>query len=59
MKLCAANLIKKLCLDMYKRAGKINIPFKDIVIMAFIIEREAVKLTERSVIAAVFYNRFR
>jgi UPF0755 protein len=44
---------------MRRRAEEINIPFKDIVIMASIIEREAVKLEEKSVIAAVFYNRLR
>jgi len=50
---------KKVTSDMCKRAEKINIPFKDIVIMASIIEKEAVKPEEKSVIAAVFYNRFR
>jgi UPF0755 protein len=44
---------------MHKRAEKINVPFKDIVIMASIIEREAVKPEEKSAIAAVFYNRLR
>jgi UPF0755 protein len=50
---------KKITPDMYKRAKKTNIPFKDIVTMASIIEREAVKPEEKSVVAAVFYNRFR
>ncbi|OEG70342.1 hypothetical protein ATZ36_01170 [Candidatus Endomicrobiellum trichonymphae] len=50
---------KKVTTDMHRRAEKINIPFKDIVIMASIIEREAVKPEEKPVIAAVFYNRFR
>jgi UPF0755 protein len=50
---------KKVTTDMYRRAKKINISFKDIVIMASIIEKESIKAEEKSVIAAVFYNRFR
>jgi UPF0755 protein len=50
---------KKVTPGMYMRAKKINILFKDIVTIASIIEREAVKSEEKPVIAAVFYNRFR
>jgi UPF0755 protein len=50
---------KKVTPDMYRRAKKINIPFKDVVIIASIIEREAVKSEEKSIIASVFYNRVR
>jgi UPF0755 protein len=50
---------KKIKPDMYKRAKELNVPFKDIITMASIIEKEAVKPEERSVIAAVFYNRLK
>jgi UPF0755 protein len=50
---------KKVTTDMHRRTEKSDIPFKDIVIIASIIEREAVKPEEKSVIAAVFYNRVR
>jgi UPF0755 protein len=50
---------KKITPDMYKRAEELKISFKDIITMASIIEKEAVKSQERSVIAAVFYNRLR
>jgi UPF0755 protein len=50
---------KKITLDMYARARKMNILFKDIVILASIIEKEAVKPEERSIISEVFYNRLK
>ncbi|MDR1086940.1 MAG: endolytic transglycosylase MltG [Endomicrobium sp.] len=50
---------KKITQDMYKRAKDIGIPFKDIIIMASIIEKETVKPEERSIISAVFYNRLK
>jgi UPF0755 protein len=50
---------KKITSDMYKRAEELKIPFKDIITIASIIEKEAVKPEEKSVIAAVFYNRLK
>jgi UPF0755 protein len=50
---------KKITSDMYERAKEINIDFKDIIIMASIIEKEAVKPEERKLISAVFYNRLK
>lgn len=50
---------KKITPDMYKRAKEINVPFKDIVIIASIVEKEAAKREERAMIAAVFYNRLK
>ncbi|MDR2251339.1 MAG: endolytic transglycosylase MltG [Endomicrobium sp.] len=50
---------KKITEDMYKRAKDIGIPFKDIIIMASIIEKEAIKPEERSAMSAVFYNRLK
>ncbi|MDR2437105.1 MAG: endolytic transglycosylase MltG [Endomicrobium sp.] len=50
---------KKITPDMYKRAEELKIPFKNIITMASIIEKEAVKPEERSVISAVFYNRLK
>jgi UPF0755 protein len=50
---------KKITPDMRKRAKERNLPFKDIIIIASIIEKEAVKPEERFVISAVFYNRLK
>ncbi|MDR2811717.1 MAG: endolytic transglycosylase MltG [Endomicrobium sp.] len=50
---------KKITPVMYERAKELNVPFKDIITMASIIEKEAVKPEERSIIAAVFYNRLK
>ncbi|MDR0800717.1 MAG: endolytic transglycosylase MltG [Endomicrobium sp.] len=50
---------KKITPDMYKRAKEINVSFKDVVIIASIVEKEAVKQEERAIIAAVFYNRLK
>jgi UPF0755 protein len=48
---------KKIMPYMYKKAKEINVKFKDIVIMASIIEKEAVKSEEKYMVSAVFYNR--
>jgi len=50
---------KKVKADMRKRAESINVAFKDIITLASIIEKEAVKTEEKAVIAAVFYNRLK
>ncbi|MDR2818077.1 MAG: endolytic transglycosylase MltG, partial [Endomicrobium sp.] len=50
---------KKITPVMHERAKELNIPFKDIITMASIIEKEVVKPEERSIIAAVFYNRLK
>jgi len=50
---------KKVKAHMRKRAEDINVAFKDIIILASIIEKEAVKTEEKAMIAAVFYNRLK
>jgi UPF0755 protein len=50
---------KKITPAMYERAKELNVTFKDIITMASIIEKEVVKPEERSIIAAVFYNRLK
>jgi UPF0755 protein len=50
---------KKITPAMYERAKELNVTFKDIITMASIIEKEVVKPEEKSVIAAVFYNRLK
>jgi UPF0755 protein len=50
---------KKITPAMYERAKEMNVEFKDIVIMASIIEKEAVKPEEKPAISAVFYNRLK
>jgi UPF0755 protein len=50
---------KKITPDMYKRAEELKIPFKDIITMASIIEKEGIKFEDRKIIAAVFYNRLK
>jgi UPF0755 protein len=50
---------RKITQDMYKRAAELNISFEDIIIMASIIEKEAANSEERSIVAAVFYNRLK
>jgi UPF0755 protein len=45
--------------EMYERAREIGVSMKDIIILASIIEKEAVAPQERAVIAAVFYNRLK
>jgi UPF0755 protein len=50
---------KNITQDMYKRAKDIGISFRDIIIMASIIEKEASKPEERSIMSAVFYNRLK
>ena len=50
---------KKVTPDMYERAKELGVPMKDIIIIASIVEKEAVKPDERTTIAAVFYNRLK
>lgn len=50
---------KKIIPSMLERAKEMNMNFKDIIILASIIEKEAVKPNERSIISAVFYNRLK
>lgn len=50
---------KKVTPDMYARAAELNMPMEDIITLASIIEKEAVKPEERTVISAVFYNRIK
>lgn len=50
---------KKITPEMYERAKEINVAFKDIVILASIIEKETGDREERQMIAAVFYNRLK
>jgi UPF0755 protein len=50
---------KKITPDMYERAKEMNVEFKDVVIMASIIEKEAENPQEKPMISAVFYNRLK
>jgi UPF0755 protein len=50
---------KKITPNMYERAKELGISFKDVIIIASIVEKEASKPQERSMIAAVFYNRLK
>ncbi|MDR1523476.1 MAG: endolytic transglycosylase MltG [Endomicrobium sp.] len=50
---------KKITPAMLLRAKEMNMDFKDIVILASIIEKEAVKPNEKSIISAVFHNRLK
>jgi UPF0755 protein len=50
---------KKVTPEMYERAAEIGFSMKDVIILASIVEKEAVKPEERAVIAAVFYNRLK
>ncbi|MDR2191414.1 MAG: endolytic transglycosylase MltG [Endomicrobium sp.] len=45
--------------EMYERAREIDVSMKDVIILASIIEKEAVDPKERAIIAAVFYNRLK
>jgi UPF0755 protein len=55
MMYCEFN--KKISPSMYERAKKLNLDFKDIIIVASIVEKEAIEPNERNMIAAVFFNR--
>jgi UPF0755 protein len=50
---------KKVTAAMYDRAKELGIPMKNIIIMASIVEKEAVKPEERAIIAGVFYSRLK
>jgi UPF0755 protein len=50
---------KKITPDMYERAKELKIPFKDIITMASIIEKEVFKFEEKALVSAVFYNRIK
>ncbi|AKL98102.1 endolytic transglycosylase MltG [Endomicrobium proavitum] len=50
---------KKITPQMYERAKEINMPMKKVIILASIIEKEAVKPNERPIISAVFHNRLK
>jgi UPF0755 protein len=50
---------KRITPNMLQRAKEMNMDFKDIVILASIIEKEAVKPNERPIVSAVFHNRLK
>lgn len=50
---------RKVTPEMLRRAKEINMDFRDIVILASLIEKESVSHKERSMISAVFYNRLK
>ncbi|MDR1952615.1 MAG: endolytic transglycosylase MltG [Elusimicrobiota bacterium] len=50
---------KKVTPAMYERAEKIGMPMKDVITLASIVEKEAIKAQERPIIAGVFYNRLK
>jgi UPF0755 protein len=54
-----AEFNKKITPDMYERAKEMNVEFKDVVIIASIIEKEAENPEEKTMISAVFYNRLK
>ncbi|MDR1942324.1 MAG: endolytic transglycosylase MltG [Endomicrobium sp.] len=57
--LMQAEFDKKVTPEMRARAGEIGVSLQDVVIIASIVEKEAVNPKERPVIAAVFYNRLK
>ena len=50
---------KKVTPDMYERAKELAMTMDQIITMASIIEKEAVKPEERTTISAIFYNRIK
>lgn len=48
---------KKITSMMYKRAQDLHLRFRDVIILASIIEKETAKSDERKIVASVFYNR--
>ncbi|GHT36640.1 hypothetical protein AGMMS49593_02070 [Endomicrobiia bacterium] len=50
---------KKITPDMHGKAKEMNVEFKDIVIMASIIEKEVIKPEEKPIISAVLYKRLK
>ena len=50
---------KKVTADMHKRAKELNMTMEKIIVLASIIEKEAVKADERPIISGVFHNRLK
>ena len=50
---------KKITPNMLQKVKEMNMDFKDIVILASIIEKEVVKPNERPIVSAVFHNRLK
>jgi len=50
---------RKVTPEMYARAKELNMPMKKIIILASIIEKEAVRPEERALISSVFHNRLK
>ena len=44
---------------LYDRAEELHLPLQDVIIMASVVEREAMVAADRPIIAGVFYNRLR
>ncbi len=59
IKIMHAEFDRKVTSDMYERAAEINISMEEIITLASIIEKEAVKPEERAIISAVFHNRIK
>ena len=59
IKLMRDNFDKKVSANMNDRAKELGMSMKDIITLASIIEKEAMKAEERALIAGVFYNRLK